>query len=778
LTFVGALGLLVLVALASALSGRLIVTILPLPRFRRCSPVGVAAAMVLASLFSLLGLARLSEWGVSAPRALIVLLAGHGVLLALVLRRRARACFRPSGPAAEWAALVALILVTALVALLPLPLTGGAGLGYDTFTYCFAGEWLRDHAFSVPAKPGPLAPVEAVIDAWQRHRTLGASPHALALLATVAGRPTLVVYPVASAWALVLAAITVVLAGRWALRLSPGWAWSAGFVFALLPGPATWAHHNGFLAQGLGVPGLVLGLAAMGQRSRLRDRGGAALVGFAAAYLLTVYVPFLALLGVAAAVWLLGGQRPWREAALRPAVIAGVVFLVAAGLDLRPAFRGLPSLVTAKVGAPVEWSTADWLGFATGIRAYLGGRSFVELSPSVSLAAAAAAVFLAAAGGVAAASRRSAHGLLGVLVVLIGLMVWYGGSDPWTGRSASTWSVFKAVKWSYPLLLLLQVGGAARVCRRLGREGAMFLLAVVLLLASAQLPWARGIGFTMREVIPTATPLRDAARIRERFRALPATPVVLLGRPASLSPWLAVSTALFAYPRPLALDWEGSAGLLIPLEAATAAYRVHLARLTDPRLVFVGLGLTGRSDVPVEDLGGPYARLLAPDRPQLAQMVEPSPEHVRTKLVVIAAKPQRVRIVLELLGPAAPGAEIRVIPNDVGGAAFHSAVRSAPVRLVTAKNGQPLELDLDLSAGQTTLVLSPCAGPGTGGTLRVGRVGVTPDGASNPRTDGVELVPEAGLEPARISPHAPQTCVSANSTTPARGRSTSSSHPS
>ena len=39
--------------------------------------------------------------------------------------------------------------------------------------------------------------------------------------------------------------------------------------------------------------------------------------------------------------------------------------------------------------------------------------------------------------------------------------------------------------------------------------------------------------------------------------------------------------------------------------------------------------------------------------------------------------------------------------------------------------------------------------------------------------DPAGLVPEAGLEPARISPHAPQTCVSANSTTPARGRRTS-----
>ena len=38
---------------------------------------------------------------------------------------------------------------------------------------------------------------------------------------------------------------------------------------------------------------------------------------------------------------------------------------------------------------------------------------------------------------------------------------------------------------------------------------------------------------------------------------------------------------------------------------------------------------------------------------------------------------------------------------------------------------------------------------------------------------GRELVPEAGFEPARISPHAPQTCVSASSTTPARGEQTS-----
>jgi hypothetical protein len=208
--------------------------------------------------------------------------------------------------------------------------------------------------------------------------------------------------------------------------------------------------------------------------------------------------------------------------------------------------------------------------------------------------------------------------------------------------------------------------------------------------------------------------------------------VVLLGRPASLSPWLAVYTALFAYPRPVVLDWEGSAGLLVSPDAATAAYRAHLARLADPGLVFVGLEVEGRSDAPLEGLGGPYARLLEPDRAQLAQAIERGPAPERIKLVVIAAKPERARIALELIGPAGSEAEVRVIPGDVGGPAFRSAVRAAPARPVVARSGQPLELDLALSPGQTTLVVSLRAAQETGGSARLGRVSVNPGRGGDP----------------------------------------------
>ena len=56
-----------------------------------------------------------------------------------------------------------------------------------------------------------------------------------------------------------------------------------------------------------------------------------------------------------------------------------------------------------------------------------------------------------------------------------------------------------------------------------------------------------------------------------------------------------------------------------------------------------------------------------------------------------------------------------------------------------------------------------------------GRPGLSFRGASRPPNPLGDM-PEAGFEPARISPHAPQTCVSASSTTPARGGPSNSSY--
>ena len=87
--------------LASALSGRLIVAALRLPRLRRCSPMGVAASTVLAGLVSLLATARLSEWGGSArPRPGRAPGRPHGVPR-LVLGAEPRDRFHPVGPARD-----------------------------------------------------------------------------------------------------------------------------------------------------------------------------------------------------------------------------------------------------------------------------------------------------------------------------------------------------------------------------------------------------------------------------------------------------------------------------------------------------------------------------------------------------------------------------------------------------------------------------------------------------------------------------------------------------
>src|SRR5258708_33364557 len=74
--------------------------------------------------------------------------------------------------------------------------------------------------------------------------------------------------------------------------------------------------------------------------------------------------------------------------------------------------------------------------------------------------------------------------------------------------------------------------------------------------------------------------------------------------------------------------------------------------------------------------------------------------------------------------------------------------------------------------GRARAVAPASPGESVGGRRRCGRPpdrsgGILPDPHDALRRPG--LVPEAGLEPAWVSPHAPQTCVSANSTTPAAG---------
>jgi hypothetical protein len=679
----------------------------------------------------------MSRLGLTEPRILLILLIAHGVPAVLAFRRRRTHCLRPVGPAAGWAALAGLCALAALTALLPVMLTGGFGLGYDNFTYCAAAEWLQDHPFSEPAQPPPATSIPGIVGDWQGGRLGVGSSHALALLSAAGGHSAFVVYPVASGWAFVLGALTVVIAARWALRLSPRWAWGAGFAYALLPHCGLWAQHYGFFGQTCGVPGLLLAVAAMGLPVRRGDPTGPVLIGVAAAYSLVVYSPFLPAIGVAGAVWFFGLACRRKGRRWQPAIVAPAVFLLAAGLELSLLSRALPGFVKATVGAMIPIIGGEWLDFAMGTRAYVGRQGFTDAVPFLSTFACVGAVLLVIVGTIAVLAQPSSRGLLAAFLVFAGLVIWYAGfvADPWTGRRGHTWSLFKAVQWSYPFLLLLQAAGAARVHRRLRPALTAVVVATLLVLSSVQVSWARRFGLTMRNAILSESPLRDAARIRERFRSMPPGRLVLLGRPGSLSPWLAMFTVLQAYPRPVALDWDGSYTYRCDVDN-----RADLERLGDPDLVFTAFGVAGITDAPIESLAGGYVRLLEPDRPQLVQIIEPhaparSPEggrplfHLgpdRTKLVLVTARPCRARVVLAR--PPAEGplrAAIQIVAGAAGGAAFRQAVRAAPVRDVTASPGAPLSFDLALERGQTTLVITLRHLPETSISASVGAVGVS-----------------------------------------------------
>src|SRR5262249_9801692 len=159
--------------------------------------------------------------------------------------------------------------------------------------------------------------------------------------------------------------------------------------------------------------------------------------------------------------------------------------------------------------------------------------------------------FVLALLGTAVAGRRPACPLLTALALLAGLVAFYSlfVEDPWTGRRGHSWNVFKAVQWAFPLVVLLVATGADWLRRRTRAHWPVTLSAVMTLsLLPVHWTWGAFLGEAMTGLVGSAHPLAEVAVLKRRFRNLPSGELVLLGRPASNSPWLAAYTALFAYP--------------------------------------------------------------------------------------------------------------------------------------------------------------------------------------------------------------------------------------
>jgi hypothetical protein len=737
MTSLSALALLGAVAVAFTVSGRLLVAALRLRWLLPFEPTRAAASTVLGTAFCVVAFDRLSGAGTPAPRILVLLALAHAGLLAVAVGRGELRALRPVGRASGWIGLLAAASLAGALALLPILRASGYHVANDTYTYCAFSEWLQDHAFGVRASYDPGSPVSAIPVQWQEWGfPLGAS-YALALVRAATGSLAVAVYPVVSAWSMLLAACAIWVSTRWVLRLSPAWAVAAAGGFALLPHPGYWAHHNGFLSQTSAVPALLLAIATAAriERSRRRIASAVAVLSVLAAYLLAVYLPFLPLAGGAALAGALAGLRrapggPARVRCIALHASTAALFVALAGLNLGPLLRGLPILSAVTVGYAIPLSASGFLSFAVGTRLFAPGFRIAAPSWPLPLVATGAAILLAGL-GLAQASRRRHVSLLAVAAILASLVGYQAivARDPWSGHTGHTWNVFKAVQWAFPVTLLLQVAGAARLARWPGGRAILLGLPVLLSFHSAvHWRWSEALGRRMRNVIMAEQPLRALPGIQRRLASLPPGTLLLLGRPARASAWLAPYAALLAYPRPIVGDWVGSAANPLPGEAMLPAYEASLARIGAPDVVVLRAGVPDPIDARgAQILGGGMARLLDMGRPRLVQVApvrEAAPERGQAPLRV-GSHSSMGHLNLVFFSARELGADlqiagrsnasrlslvVQVVPGIPSGRALRAALEEALPATLSGASPQVARARLRFGPGLSTVVLSSRSG--------------------------------------------------------------------
>jgi hypothetical protein len=668
------------------------------------------------------------------------------VPLALAWKRRRLDVLRPRGRAREWLALALPATLAALVAHLPVIRTGGFAISNDTYTYSAFSEWLQRHGFSEAVALDPFSPVTGIPWLWQsQHYDLGIA-HLLALVQAAAkAEVATLVYPSTAALGMVLVGACVYLVGRSVLRLGAAWAAGAALVFAVVPHPLYWGHHNGFLQQTYALAVVLLGLVLLTRVARpaqLRP-GNAVLVALPFVFLLIVYLPLLPALAFVAALATVHAWRRARGGGTRRALagfLAGALglFLLLGLRDLVGVALRLSNFMTDVAGGHVPWDALEFFQFATGTRVLAPAWTSVEALPWTLLNRGLAPLYLGLAlFGLAVALRRERSRALGALGALFGLALLYYALfvlDPWKHTRGHTWNVFKLSQWSFPVLVLLAAQGLRTLVRRLGPRARTLAgglaLVLPLSLVGAHWEWSERVGLTMREIVPDEAPLASLPALKKRLQALGPGTLLVVGRPANVNRWLSAYTGLLAYPRAIVADWVDSASISNHPVGGEALYERMLARLGDDGVVPIVAGFRPFQTRGIEPLGGGFARLLEPREPLLVHVVNPaglgedaatgrplfSVGKGRTKIVVFSPAGGPADLALTLRPyPGRPGP--RLVVYLAGGDYSHRSVRLAsegpPVASLALGGETALRVPLELPRGLSTVVLVVDEGRGT-----------------------------------------------------------------
>jgi hypothetical protein len=155
-------------------------------------------------------------------------------------------------------------------------------------------------------------------------------------------------------------------------------------------------------------------------------------------------------------------------------------FLLLGNIEVLRAARAIPAQLKAVAGGHVAWSTFEFWAAAMGLEV----SSLRPSGESLRSQAAALLLSLAFVVGMVRVLRRRRARVLALAVGLLFLLAAYFhfvATNPWTGRTGHSWSLFKVIKWAYPLLVTVQFAGIHSVIRL--RRGSRPIVGLASLLA-------------------------------------------------------------------------------------------------------------------------------------------------------------------------------------------------------------------------------------------------------------------------------------------------------
>ncbi len=291
-TFLPALGVLLVLAVGTTMTGRLLAGVFNIRLLRRLTPESLAVSAFLGTGTWALGFGWCSYAHLTGKQALPVMGGAAALLLVTLIAQRRLNWLVPPTHLKVWLLVSAIFFLGALINMLPLLLGDSFNPYNDCFYYISNAEYLREHSFGIPCLPDPSQPIHAMVTGCQQ---MGHHMGAMFLLGLVKCLfpffLSLDLFPVVMTWGVILNLGGVLVLCRWTLRLSPGYAAAVVCLTAVTVNPLWLSASYGFFSQVHGTAALSFALALVSRLyAPINWRFGCAfLFGMTGAILLTMY---------------------------------------------------------------------------------------------------------------------------------------------------------------------------------------------------------------------------------------------------------------------------------------------------------------------------------------------------------------------------------------------------------------------------------------------------------------------------------------------------------